>query len=342
MTTHTPSFGRAKRLCRQRLWRGILLGFGFFLLSGCNQPFDPRAPYQDHLVVYSILSNDRDQQYLRLYTTYNPPDFDPNKVTADQQIIGATVLLAQSGGPSVQFHDTVFARPDTSRYGSLLHAYVIPLRPGYGMTYQISIQAQGGLAATGSLSLPDKAYLSYSGISILQRPGDLDKAAISVYTTLSGLAGGYVVRMVLQYLLSDGMTSLQETREVPIAFRNKLNNDGTVSPDLDQPIFPLFRRVQSNAVTTSFASPPYLSTLIDIQKQNIGKSITFQRAIFLVMQADQNFFKYYSITNGFQDSVSIRLDQPLYSNITGGTGLFGGYTIDTLSYSYESTFFYNR
>ena len=308
----------------------------------CNQPFDPRAPYQDRLVVYSVLSNDRDQQFLRLSTTYQAPNFNPSEVTNDPALNGAVISLVQAPGTVIPFRDTVMARVDTSRYADSLHVYVASFRPDYSTIYQLTVQAPGGLTATGFLHLPAKAYLSYTGTSVLRTPADFEKGIVSVYTTLSDLAGGYVVRMVLQYTISDGLTTFQELREVPIEYRTEVAPDGTVSLNLNKPVFPTLRRVQSVAITTQFGSFQYVNTLLDVQKEYLGKSITFERAIFLVMQADPNFFKYYSVTNGFQDSVSIRLDQPLYSNISGGTGLFGGYIVDTLSFQYDALFPYNR
>jgi len=308
----------------------------------CNQPFDPRAPYQDRLVVYSVLSNDRDQQFLRLSTTYQAPDFNPSEITSDPALNGATVSLVQAPGTVIQFRDTVIARVDTSRYTDSLHVYVASFWPSYSTVYQLTVQAPGGLTASAFLHMPAKAYLSYTGTSVLRTPADFEKGIVSVYTTLSDLAGGYVVRMLIQYTISDGLTTFQELREVPIEFRTEVAPDGTVSLNLNKPVFPTLRRVQSVAITTQFGSFQYVNTLLDVQKQYLGKSITFERAIFLVMQADQNFFKYYSVTNGFQDSVSIRLDQPLYSNISGGTGLFGGYMVDTLSFQYDPSFPYNR
>lgn len=323
----------------------LFLSSVFLLLSlfvGCNESFDPRAPYQDRLVVYSVLSNDRNLQYVRLSTTYNPPHFNPEEITADPQVTGATIFLTQSGGPSLQFHDTLLVRPDTSRYNSQIHAYVAPLLPAYGAVYHLAVYAPGGSAATATMRLPDKAYLSYSGINVLQRPADNRKGSIYIYTTLSDLAGGFVVRMFLDYTITDGALTFQQTREVPAGYRTTVNNDGSAGSDLSQPIFPSLRRVQSEAITVTFGSLPYENTLTNIQKEYFGKSIKFEKAVFLVLQAEPNFFKYYSITNGFQDSVSIRLDQPLYTNISGGTGLFGGYAVDTLSYQYESNFIYNR
>ena len=46
--------------------------------SGCQNSFNPKGPYEEQLVVYSVLSTRSDTQYVRVYATYNPPGFDPH------------------------------------------------------------------------------------------------------------------------------------------------------------------------------------------------------------------------------------------------------------------------
>jgi hypothetical protein len=46
---------------------------------------------------------------------------------------------------------------------------------------------------------------------------------------------------------------------------------------------------------------------------------------------DQFLAAYISTSNGFLDNLSIRLDEPNYTNITGGLGIFGAYFNDNVS-----------
>ena len=61
------------------------------LMLGCEEPFDPNAPFREELVIYSILSDISDVQYLRVYRTYDTPSFDPFEHLTDNGISGATV-----------------------------------------------------------------------------------------------------------------------------------------------------------------------------------------------------------------------------------------------------------
>jgi len=41
-------------------------------------------------------------------------------------------------------------------------------------------------------------------------------------------------------------------------------------------------------------------------------------------------YNYYGIANGFRDPNTIRVDEPDFTNIAGGVGVFGGFVQDTL------------
>jgi hypothetical protein len=78
----------------------------------------------------------------------------------------------------------------------------------------------------------------------------------------------------------------------------------------------------------------------DSQKKNYGA----HSMMFDVLEYDAPLSKYYSSVNGSLDQFSIRIDQPVYSNIGGGIGIFGSYfdnkfTID-MDYAFVTVFGY--
>lgn len=48
------------------------------------------------------------------------------------------------------------------------------------------------------------------------------------------------------------------------------------------------------------------------------------------MQAEQYLYSYSSAVRQYRDPRSVRLDEPMYSNINGGVGQFGMYAVDSL------------
>ena len=69
-------------------------------LMSCDTSFNPTAPFQPRMVVYSILMTNTDTQYVRIYSTYNPPDYDPTQNPDEISVNDAQVSVQQEGGPT--------------------------------------------------------------------------------------------------------------------------------------------------------------------------------------------------------------------------------------------------
>ncbi len=89
--------------------------------------------------------------------------------------------------------------------------------------------------------------------------------------------------------------------------------------------------------TVSFETSAYLATVSDI-KSEFGSSAKFIRAIITLKQFDTNLYTYYSITNAFGGSSTLRLDEPDFSNITNGFGVIGMMSMQERSYGLPADF----
>ena len=54
-----------------------------FIVLSCNEPFSPKAPFDPHLVVYSVIYTDSPQQFVRVYSTYDVSGYDPYRYAED-------------------------------------------------------------------------------------------------------------------------------------------------------------------------------------------------------------------------------------------------------------------
>jgi hypothetical protein len=62
-----------------------------------------------------------------------------------------------------------------------------------------------------------------------------------------------------------------------------------------------------------------------------ASSIRFKQDVFLLIQFDEPLYNYYFVANGFKDRSSIRLDEPNYTNLSGGVGIFGSLAVDSIA-----------
>ena len=90
---------------------------------------------------------------------------------------------------------------------------------------------------------------------------------------------------------------------------------------------------------------PFFVPLCDFRYLSYGHLTPLppnKRAVFQLLQLDPNSYGYYFTTHAYNDPQSMRLDEPMYSNIVGGLGLVGAYTLDSLVHVLPEDFDYNK
>jgi hypothetical protein len=53
---------------------------------------------------------------------------------------------------------------------------------------------------------------------------------------------------------------------------------------------------------------------------------------FTLEECDRHLSRYYSSVRGYLDEYSVRLDEPVFTNVTGGIGIFGSYRSTSAEY----------
>jgi hypothetical protein len=302
------------------------LGLALALVGGCENNFDPRGPYEKRLVVYSILSNRSDSQYVRIYTTYNPTGYDPAENTEDTYVKSAAVTLFDDS-TTYRLRDTVITRVDKSRYTDDLGAYIAyPCRVRLGKTYGLLVACdEGNISAR--VSVPGKGLLIPNNPYILKNPDKYSTEDIAVTIMVSPSTRGYVVRLYLDYEVRIGVNWVHKRDEIPTAV---LSGSG----EEIQYDYPRLTRRASDVsqpyANIRFPISIYSSFYKKIQDQYGSDDFKVLSATYLLAQVEANLYKYFNLANGFQDRYSIRTDQPDFSNIQGGLGVFGAMTEDSV------------
>jgi hypothetical protein len=279
---------------------------------GCNQPFSPKGPFVQRMVTYSVLNAQSDTQYVRMYLNYNPPGYDPNAFPSEQDDTSAQVVISTASQNFV-FHDTLL--------GPSLHAFVSQsFRPQPGKQYVLTIASRFGKVSStttvpghGALSVPDQSTLLF--------PDQFPNENIDVVATLGSGTRGYLVRFVFVYSLGND-TTVRNQSEIPLSY--KQDSGGQMTPE-----YPQLQRMVDPMSTVSFPVANYSETIAQLTAQYGTRIIPKQEKFYLV-QVDDNAYNYYNIVNGFRDALSIRTDQPDYTNIQNGLGVFGSFNVDSL------------
>lgn len=313
----------------------VLLIVCAFVIGSCDNAFSPKGEFQNKIVVFSVLTLQDDKQFVRVYSTYDPPGYDPTAITSDSPITDADVVIIGPSQPPVVYmlHDTTVQRLDTTRYTTPVRAYVtsgMRLTPDGQYTLTVSSPNRGTVSAT--TAVPSHATLDISDRYVLTNPSMFSDMPIVVTADISAYTKGYVIRFFLQYKYTTGGVDHVETKEVPVSVSGTGISLQKVYPGLvRRTSVPSGSSLSSESV--SFDAQAYINTMAELADQLSAYSLSLQKAIFVLTQVEENLYNYYCVVNGFQDPYSIRMDQPDYSNIRGGVGLFGGRTVDSLVYT---------
>jgi hypothetical protein len=101
------------------------------------------------------------------------------------------------------------------------------------------------------------------------------------------------------------------------------------------------------SIANNGPSVSYEYSAIDFAMKSIASfvsdpsDIRINGAALKITDYDRNLASYYSSTNGYLDSYSIRLDENTYSNIIGGLGIFGSYKVNSRSFSVDRDYIHS-
>ncbi len=277
----------------------------FFLLQGCDSPFQVKQDYSPQLVVYGIAFRGDSSLVIRVETNSRTPVTDS---TVSNQISGLSgTLLNQTTGTSVQLSSSFINNVN------LLQSNV-KIDPKTKFLLQVS--ANGYSPCSSSLIVLDSGiiYPTYWTTSVLRDPSvGLQDPDFTIY--VSPLAAAIRVTMSVRY---QGISPKGEP----------VSGEISVNPAYQQDTTSYFLRVNGQTTDVTFLTADYVKEFVEATGAIKSGTIT---AVIKLFQIDAALYDYYSIANGFNDPLTMRTEKPVYTNITGGLGFFGSASYDSLS-----------
>lgn len=300
------------------------------LMTGCESDFTPKGTREDQIVVYGILSNRSDSQYVRIYSTYDPSGFDPLTHTREVVVHGAEVTVT-GGSQPFRFQEGIVPRTDKSRYTDDVVTYIShPFSLQTGSTYNLSVSSTRYGTVTSSVVVPKSGRVQMLNAYVLQGRGE-ENENIVVYGWVKELTYGVLARLYIMYEALEGQAWVRRTEEIPAAMAQ--TDDGRLLLS-----YPTLRKRQTSSLivdkevneTFIFLKQLYFSRLGDIYARHPAGAVRVTNALVVVTQVDRNLYTYMKTANYFDDPYSTRTDAPDYTNIAGGRGVFGAMVEDSL------------
>ncbi|MEX0736769.1 MAG: DUF4249 family protein [Bacteroidota bacterium] len=314
-----------------RKW--ILLGLTSLLFQSCDDSFSPSGPEIPRMVVYSVLTTEFDVQYVRVYRNYIPDENNPENNIADSPVKDALVTISD-GTTTYAFHDTLVARDDTSRYKEPIFAYVangFRAKPGSVYTLNVTSPTSGHVTAT--TRVPTASVLTIPYFYQLDAPYNYPSLIPQVSFSLSSYTSAYKVKFYIEYEADTNTGREIFRREVP----ERLLVVSCFFEIYDYVYPKITRRTNPANVNLEFRGTQYFNffsyrrSVELVNERNLNPS--FRKVVFYNTQFDENWYRYYISARSFQDRFSVRLDEPDFTNLQNGIGLFASMAVDSLHHN---------
>jgi hypothetical protein len=225
--------------------------------------------------------------------------------------------------------DTLLELSQPSRYGIFQPVYrvrQILLRPGEPAA--IRAELPSGRVLTAETVVPPFRYfeLSYEfRHGITTRVNRLVTGPALIFSWEGEEDHLYEAHFVLHYAVRDSTgSSLPSSREVPLTY---VRSGGSAVPVYPRP---------SHERSASYDYAAIDSAMAGISAGDPDKSrYVISDLAFELLEFDGHLARYVSSIKGGIDDLSIRQDANVYTNITGGIGVFGSYTQSNFSYAVD-------
>jgi len=313
-----------------------IIGLLFILsIMSCDESFNPVRDYRDQLIVYSLLNTFSDTQYVRVYSTYNPPGHNALNQRSDTPLQNVSVRIDDVSNTWL-FADTLLPRPAGSRYAEPVFAYYNDqFRPQRGGLYLLEVTSPIG-TATSVVRVPDSTYIFTSQINVLQVPQlSSPSQKIELKAVLAPETYAILMRLFLDYEVAVPGGWAAHEIEIPLTLSR------ADSIDYLEGKYPALRERTTDPVSNvqdprpdivTYTNDVYFSVIRLLRQKYPPGVIRFLRARLELIQTDEDFYTYTKVVSGFADQNSVRTDEPDVTNIIGGRGLFGVIARDTTTY----------
>ncbi len=283
----------------------ILLSVGFLAVESCNSNFQPLQVYSPQLVVYGIAFSGDSSIVIRV-------DANSRSQTGGSSSSGyltglSGTIVDKSNG------ETVTLSPEYVGNENLLSGRINLLS---GSLLDLKLNAAGYDPCSASLTVLDSGiiYPAYFTTSVMQSPGAPGQPSpqFTIYPSSNTMAIRLSMTLIYNGTGPDG---------------NPVSGEVSVKPSYQQDTTSYLLRIGGVTTTVQFNLSDYLSAYSSaVGKMTSGTVV----AVVKLLQLDATLYDFYSISNGFNDPLTMRTEKPVFTNITGGLGFFGSAAEDSL------------
>ncbi len=276
-----------------------------FIFVSCDENIVYKAPFKQKPVLYCVINADSSVQFAMLQKSFNDKDNPGNNYIKDAEV------RLTSNNQSENLIDTSVINGNKK-----IDLYVARnFKPELGSKIKIEAKLSNGQQVSSSITLPEfKSFLlDQSGLIV---PPVIDPRILFISWTLRKASKNlyFLPRLTINYKVRTNKGEEFRTYEIPLEYIEAGKKEIPIYPHIIPGQSILY--FQKN-IETAFR---------EISKGDSNKSFyTIQNLTFEVIIMEKHLAQYAASIQSFENSYSVKIYEPLVSNIKNGIGVFGGY-----------------
>jgi len=297
----------------------------------CEESFNPKTEFQEKYGLFAVVEN-----YPPTYNqgvtavvvkTFDTDGFNPDHNHHDNSIPGCKVTIL--------FDDNEVKLSEYQGSNMLgyqpVNSYLGGFKAAREQEIKIKAELPNGKILTSSTTVPgmiehlDFSYPFNSGVHT-----DIDRFAWGEKWRIEWDSYNddmYFPKLSLNYTKKDDNGNRNYTKEIPMEYAKIKGKFEAVYPS------PTWNKC------VEYCFDCIDSAMADISMgDSLKENYVIQGITFSIIEFERNLASYYSSTNGYLDNFSIRLDETVYSNVSGGIGVFGACTMTSQTFDVNTRY----
>jgi len=287
-----------------------------FWLAACNEePFSPKGEYQERYALFGIMRADTNLQVVTVTKSYDVEGLNPFANKKDPFVKNCFIRIWRGKDEVHILRDSVTVRTIDKRYpDSARFYYTDNLIPKKDDVLEIECLLPNGRRLKAKTMVLNPWELDVSHTDNIFPSKDKPYVMIRWRSSVPDLV--YSPRVMLYYDKKiNGVFHLEKV-DVPLTYTV---DNGKRVPVYARPSNNLYLKIDTLAIG---------NVLREISKDDPVKSNYRIRAIIIHFYIyDRNLSAFYSSSRKIGDEFSVRVDELDFTNIEGGFGVFGSYTV---------------
>lgn len=283
-----------------------------FSSFSCEESFNPKAEFRERYVLNSLIDCNNALQKVYVMRSYDT-DGNPADYGEDLYVRDAEVKVWYDGAVYIFQDSSEFVEDSLGNMIEDFYYFNESLQPEGNKLIEIEAFLSNGFLLSSQTTTPNVYSGFFLNSDSILPPEDTTQTQIIIrWNSVADII--YVPKLMIEYYKVENSIPVYKEKEIPLDYYKEGGED-----------IPLYPSPSNRALYNYYIN--YIKkALIDLSVGDPNKlNYTITRIVFILEVFDLNMSVYYNSIKNYSDSFTVKVDEPDYSNVAGGYGIFGSY-----------------